>query len=92
MNKLKRFKEIHRELEDLYERKNIDYGDSFSDAYSEYGVMACSMRLTEKLSRFKQLLENEAKVNDESIIDTLKDLSNYSIMTIIEMEKDDKYK
>ena len=41
-------------------------------------------------SRFKQLIKQEAEVKDESIIDTLMDLANYSIMTIIELENMEK--
>lgn len=46
-----------------------------------------AIRLEDKLNRFKKLgLNNlEAQVNDESIEDTLLDLANYAIMTVIEM-------
>ena len=45
------------------------------------------IRLGDKFSRFKTLSRgSEQKVNDESIRDTLIDLANYAIMTVVEME------
>ena len=45
------------------------------------------IRLGDKFSRFKTLSRSgEQKVNDESIRDTLIDLANYAIMTVLEME------
>lgn len=49
-----------------------------------------AIRLEDKLRRYKQLIKQDAEVKDESIIDTLLDLANYSIMTIIEIENRDK--
>ena len=48
------------------------------------------IRLGDKLERFKNLTRNPSTqaVSDESIIDTLKDLANYAIMTIIELEEE----
>ena len=48
------------------------------------------IRLGDKFNRFKTLSRNkEQKVNDESIRDTLIDLANYAIMTVLEMEGSD---
>ena len=45
------------------------------------------VRLGDKLRRFKQLTKsNEQRVKDENIRDTLIDLANYAIMTVLEME------
>ena len=42
------------------------------------------IRLSDKLNRFKKLSKNgDAKVADESIRDTLIDLANYALMTIL---------
>ena len=47
-------------------------------------TMPC-IRLEDKLQRVKNLVRNGgAAVNDESIDDTLLDLANYAIMTLIE--------
>lgn len=80
--------EMHRavsaELAKIYEAKNHDYGDSFGKGYGEHGMTMPVIRLEDKLNRLKALLKAENKVKDESIDDTLMDLANYAIMTIIE--------
>ena len=43
--------------------------------------------LAEKIERIDSLSNNEAKVQGESMIDSLYDLANYSILTIMEIEK-----
>ena len=79
--------EICKEINDLYERKNHDYGDSFHQTFIEEGMAMARIRLGDKFSRFKTLSRGcEQKVNDESIRDTLIDLANYAIMTVLEME------
>ena len=77
------------ELNELYDRKNRDYGDSFHKTYLEEGMAMARIRLSDKLERFKELTreDEEARVKDESIRDTLKDLANYAIMTVMEMER-----
>ncbi|MCP4141289.1 MAG: DUF1599 domain-containing protein [Chloroflexi bacterium] len=90
MNKLDRFKQLQFENADLYERKTADYGDSFSEGFKEYGMTMPLIRLDDKLRRAKQISKNTARVGDEGIIDTLRDLSNYALMTIIEIECSNK--
>lgn len=89
MNKTERHARICDELNDLYERKNKDYGDAFHKSFVEEGMAMPRIRLGDKLNRFKSLTRNPGNqaVQDESIRDTLIDLANYAIMTIIEMEE-----
>lgn len=78
---------ICKYLNDLYARKNKDYGNSFSETFAEEGFAMPRIRLTDKLKRFKSLSRgNEQQVTDESICDTLIDLANYAIMTIMEID------
>lgn len=88
MDKVKRHKEICDGLNALYAKKNHDYGDSFHLSYLEEGMAMPRIRLGDKFNRFKKLSRKpEAqKVCDESIRDTLLDLANYAIMTVLEME------
>ena len=87
MNKIEIHKNICDSLNDLYKAKNEDYGDSFSKSYKEYGLTMSCIRLEDKLNRLKSLNKNgNAQVKDESIQDTLMDLANYAIMTLIELE------
>jgi lipopolysaccharide biosynthesis regulator YciM len=78
---------ICKKLNETYRKKNADYKDSFGELYREYGEISAAIRLEDKLRRFKQLINNQAQVKDESKIDTLLDMANYAIMTVIEMEK-----
>lgn len=41
----------------------------------------------DKYNRFCRLIKAEAQVKDESIRDTLIDLANYAIMTVMEMNR-----
>lgn len=85
--RVQRHKIICEEINDLYERKNHDYGDSFHQTFVEEGMAMARIRLGDKFSRFKTLSRGgDQKVNDESIRDTLIDLANYAIMTVLEME------
>lgn len=87
MNKVERHKQLCEKLNEIYEAKNQDYGDSFGKSYKEYGLTMACIRLEDKLNRLKSINFNKVtKVADESLIDTLMDLANYSIMTIIELE------
>ena len=87
MDKSEQHMEICKELNNLYRRKNHDYGDSFGKGFKEYGMVMPIIRLEDKLSRLKSLIKTENKV-DESIEDTLMDLANYSIMTLIELKEE----
>ncbi len=87
MTKPERHKKICEYLNDLYTRKNHDYGDSFHISYLEEGMAMARIRLSDKLSRFKTLSKNQTqKVQDESMRDTLLDLANYAIMTVMEID------
>ena len=88
-NKIEKHKAICEELNSLYAKKNHDYGDSFHISFVEEGMSMPRIRLGDKFNRFKNLSRNNnPEVNDESIRDTLIDLANYAIMTILEMENE----
>lgn len=89
-NKVQQHKNICYELNALYAKKNHDYGDSFHLSYLEEGMAMPRIRLGDKLNRFKTLSKNleSREVQDESIRDTLLDLANYAIMTILELESE----
>lgn len=82
------------ELNELYKRKNADYGDSFHKSYEEWGLTMAAVRLCDKYSRFAQLVHQHgnAHVKDESMRDTLIDLANYAIMTVMELDMDAEQK
>ena len=85
--KTERHADICKEINALYARKNHDYGDSFHQTFTEEGMAMARIRLGDKLARFKSLTKSGVQeVKDESIRDTLIDLANYAIMTVLEMD------
>lgn len=89
MNNVDRFKQITDEMVKLYERKNSDYGSSIHDTYMKYGAVAYLVRMEDKINRVRSLTQNNnQKVEDEKIHDSLVDLANYSILMLLELEGD----
>lgn len=84
---LDEYKQVTKELKDTYIRKNHDYGDSFAIILEKFGLKSTVIRLWDKLMRLETLCEKQAKVDNESLEDTLKDLANYAIMTVAEIRK-----
>lgn len=79
---------ICAELTNTYRKKNADYGNSFSRAVEKYGLVSALTRISDKFNRLESLiLHKEQEVKDESIQDTLLDLANYCIMTVMEIRK-----
>lgn len=67
---------------ELYSRKNHDYGNSFDKGMDNIGEAYGIGRIYDKMNRLITLTKEEAKVKDESIDDTLRDLACYSIMML----------
>lgn len=76
------------ELNRLYARKNHDYGDSFHLTYQKWGLPMAAIRLEDKYRRFETLIRAEGRVKDESVRDTLIDLANYALMTVMELDRE----
>ncbi|WP_416389590.1 nucleotide modification associated domain-containing protein [Peptoanaerobacter stomatis] len=51
-------------------------------------MISAVTRISDKTNRLQSLCVNKQQVKDESIKDTLMDLANYAIMTLIELEED----
>ena len=94
--KVKEFVSICKEMAELYDAKNWDYSDSFGKSFEEWGLPMSCIRLTDKLNRLISFGRGQdMKVNDEGVKDTLMDLANYAIMTLVELnmaenKKEDK--
>lgn len=88
MTKAEQHAGICLELNETYQKKNHDYGDSFADTYQKLGIISAVTRITDKVNRLTGLCTKSAaerQVLDESIEDTLLDTANYCIMTVMEM-------
>ena len=85
-----RFKEITDKMFETFKAKNHDYGSSFSNLFKECGMTYAYGHMAEKLERVKSLMKDEAKVNGEGMKDSLLDLANYAILTVMEIDKNEK--
>ena len=84
--KVTRHYAICQKLNQVYKAKNHDYGDSFGDTYKKLGIISAVTRLSDKMNRLMSLaVSHNAQVKDEKIEDTLLDMANYAIMTLIEL-------
>lgn len=81
------FRDITNSMIQTYQAKNQDYGNSFEKTLDRFGLAASIIRLSDKMNRIESLSQKKAKVESESIEDTLLDLANYAIMTVIWLRK-----
>lgn len=84
------FRAITNKMCNTFEAKNTDYGNSFHKLFEECGMTYAYGHLAEKLERINSIRKNKAKVKGESMKDSLYDLANYAILTIMELEKTEK--
>ena len=89
--KVNDFVGITQQMVSLYEKKNHDYGDSFGETFRKLGPISAITRITDKYNRLVSLAtKGEQQVNDEKLEDTLIDLANYAVMTIMEIRNQEK--
>jgi len=86
--KIVKHQKICEKLNSLYAVKNAAYGDAFGKTFELLGVISALTRMYDKINRLISLSKG-AKENNESFKDSLMDLANYAIMTLIELEKND---
>ncbi len=88
MNKAERLEKLMNELLETYKAKNADYGDSFADSFREFGITSAVIRMSDKMNRIKSLSKKGGRqVKDESLRDSLMDLANYALMTVVELDQ-----
>ena len=83
---VERFTEITNNMAKTYAAKNHDYGNSFDKSLDKFGLVASVVRIGDKMNRIESLVQKKAMVQDESIRDTLLDMANYAIMTVMWMD------
>lgn len=88
MDRLDIYQYILNNLEETYKNKNNDYGNSVADTYKKFGDLSFLVRITDKYNRLLTLCNpnNEQKVKDEKIDDTILDLANYCLLWLVEKE------
>jgi hypothetical protein len=101
MKKLKthpRFDELLKKMKDIYAKKDTDYAkvplENFrqSERFGVPAYVGTFLRLSDKFSRASNLIKrkHKAKVEDEKFLDTMLDLANYALLTIILWEEEQK--
>ena len=80
------FYSILKEMQEIYNKKNHDYGNSFSETIQEFGFIPAVARINDKLNRVKQMVKGEQMRVKESLRDNLMDIANYCVLTIIELD------
>ena len=83
-----RHKKVCYELNALYDRKNRDHGDSFHETYQKGGIKTAWLRIHDKFRRFENIVlgKEVPKIASETVRDTLIDMCNYIIMTVMELD------
>tara|TARA_B100001063_G_C16696386_1_gene520079 strand:+ start:556 stop:975 length:420 start_codon:yes stop_codon:yes gene_type:complete len=88
----KEFKNIQKEQLDLFSKKMMDYGlgnialggNLENEDDVNYALQGIQIRINDKINRLKNLLKNGKNyVENESIEDTLIDISNYGIIGLL---------
>lgn len=81
------FSGILCEMRETYEKKNADYGNSFSETIDEFGFIPAVARINDKVKRVKNIVKGQKMNVNESFRDNLIDIANYCILTIMELDK-----
>ena len=89
----KEFKQIQKEMYEMFARKHMDYGlnnialggDIVNNSDDkQFSLTGLCIRLTDKISRLKNLLINgKSFVEGEGIQDTFIDIANYGIIGLL---------
>lgn len=85
-----RFRDITEKMRETFLKKNHDYGNSFHETWDEFGDKGIITALTQISHKYHRLMNiglGTKPLADESIDDTLLDMANYCILTIMELEK-----
>lgn len=92
---LKRMAEIYDANVEISRKKNADYA-SGDDPFGNFRISAAFgvpvsqailVRMSDKMARIANLLQRPAQVADESILDSLSDLANYSVILRMWLEE-----
>lgn len=85
-----RFRDITEKMRETFLKKNHDYCNSFHETWDEFGDKGIITALTQISHKYHRLMNiglGTKPLVDESIDDTLLDMANYCILTIMELEK-----
>lgn len=83
------FTELTNVMSETFAKKRHDYGQTTEETYRKFGPVSMLTRMHDKMGRLDTLLvSGDANyVEDERVEDTLLDLANYALITILERRK-----
>lgn len=86
------FEMVTAEMLNMYQRKNADYGNSFAETIREFVFIPAVARINDKLKRVKNMVKGREMniIKDESLRDNLMDIANYCVLTIMELDNQNK--
>lgn len=84
----KGYEQIILEQYELFAKKHLDYGMSnisagtqlSNDEEKEFALTGLWYRLNDKINRWKNMIINKRKANNEPLTDTYQDIVNYGII------------
>lgn len=91
MDDIERYVSIVEKMQKTFISKNHDYGNSFATTWQEFGdkgPITGVAQISHKYHRLLNLALGTKPQVDESIDDTLMDMANYCILTLMELQKD----
>lgn len=82
------FGELTQVLYETFSMKRRDYGQTTTETFKLFGPVSMLTRMHDKLGRLDNLLGlGTSNCVDESVEDTLFDLANYALITVLELRK-----
>ena len=86
---IKFFKEITSKMNAVFEAKRQDYGQTSTETFQKFGPISMYIRMYDKMGRLENLMVRGGIDHvGEKVEDTLLDLANYAIITLLEIHKD----
>jgi len=87
----KAYKDISDEQFELFAKKHLDYGmgnvaagtQLVNQEETDFALVGLWYRISDKVNRWKNMILSNRKAQNESLIDTFQDLSNYGIIAQI---------
>lgn len=85
---LELFKELTDTMNEVFAKKRQDYGQTTTETFRKFGPVSMLTRMHDKMGRLDNLLYSGGVNNvGEKVEDTLLDLANYALITILELRK-----
>lgn len=87
---IEEFERLTRMMAETFKKKRHDYGQSTTETFKKFGPVSMLTRMHDKMARLDRILGQDIgrAIKSESVEDTLMDLANYALITIIELGKE----